>query len=156
MNEEEKLYYSGEAKFSPIPLTVSSPVIKAIDKNKLTAQAVETMHRQASQQIDVLRRQAELLIAQVKEIESRLQISELIYKANIRFKPVIGETYHLYKKESDEYTISIIAPKEWGRTFKQTFIASVKLLGDSSWDILEKNEEDFSHFMLKQQSNRGV
>ena len=56
MSEEKdnKPYYTGEAKFSPIPLSVSSPMIKAENKGKIKASAVETMQKQANQQIAML------------------------------------------------------------------------------------------------------
>lgn len=116
MNKEKSIYYTGEAKFSPVPLAVNSPVIKPIDKNKVSANAVEAMHMQAHQQIEMLRKQAELIMQQVKEIEERLKISELIYKADMRFKPVMGQVYHLYeKRQKGEFLVSMIAPNEWGR-----------------------------------------
>ena len=92
--QNKSTYYTGEAKFSPVPMSVSSPVIKLIDKNKVRANAVEAMHMQAQQQIGMLRKQAELIMQQVKDIEDRLKISELIYKAEMRFKPVkVGSNF---------------------------------------------------------------
>ncbi len=71
---------------------------------------------QANQQMILLKKQAELIMQQVKEIEERLKISELIYQAEMRFKPVLGQTYHLYENETGDYNMSIIAPDEWGKT----------------------------------------
>jgi hypothetical protein len=135
-NEEFKSY-EGEASLSPIPLTISSPVIKPEDRNQIKANAVEAMHHYANQEISMLKKQADLIMAQVREIENRLKISEDIYKSDIRFVPVIGQTYHLYEKE-DHYTLSLVGPDEWGRS-KNTrkYVASVKLLGDHSWDLLK-------------------
>ena len=70
-NKEESLYYMGEAKFSPIPLTVSSPLIQATDKGKIRAVAVQSMVEHAQQQINLLRKQAQLIMEQVAEIEQR-------------------------------------------------------------------------------------
>ena len=80
-NNENTPYYNGDAKFSPIPLTVSSPQIKAENKGKIKASAVETMQKQANQQIDMLKKQAETIMEQVREIENRLQVSYSIYEA---------------------------------------------------------------------------
>ena len=90
-------YYTGPSRLSPIPLSVSSPPINPIDKNKVQANALEAMTHQANQQIKMLKRQAEELIKQAKEIENRLEISHQIYQAEIKFKPVIGQNYFLYK-----------------------------------------------------------
>ena len=141
-------YYTGEAKFSPVPMSVSSPVIKLIDKNKVRANAVEAMHMQAHQQIEMLRKQAELIMQQVKDIEDRLKISELIYRAEMRFKPVMGQIYHLYEKEtSGEFLVSMIAPNEWGRSksFKR-HLSTIRLLSDSTWDVLNKATFNFEEF----------
>jgi hypothetical protein len=156
MNEKESLagennkstYYTGEAKFSPVPMTVSSPVIKLIDKNKVRANAVEAMHMQAHQQIGMLRRQADLIMQQVKEIEDRLKISELIYKADMRFKPVMGQVYHLYEKEEKgNFLVSMIAPNEWGRTKAfSRYLSTIRLLSDSTWDVLDKANFSFEEF----------
>jgi hypothetical protein len=138
--ESTSLYFTGEAKFSPVPMSVSSPVIKAIDKNKIRAVAVEAMHLQANQQMVLLRKQAELIMQQVKEIEERLKISELIYQAEMRFKPVLGQTYHLYEKDNGVFSMSIIAPDEWGKSnTHKRFVSTVKLLGDHTWEVLDKS-----------------
>ncbi|WP_017256910.1 DUF2452 domain-containing protein [Pedobacter arcticus] len=157
MEKETHNYYQGEAKFSPVPLTVSSPVIKPIDKNKLQANAVEAMHMQAHQQIDLLRKQAELIMQQVKEIEERLKISELIYKADMRFKPVVGQIYYLYEKEENKFLVSMIAPNEWGRSKSFTrYLSTVRLLSDSTWDILDKTSFNFDELLLTKPLNRDV
>ncbi|MDA9555473.1 DUF2452 domain-containing protein [Pelobium sp.] len=150
-SEEKKdkfSYYTGEAKFSPVPMSVSSPVIKLIDKNKVRANAVEAMHMQAQQQINMLKKQAELIMQQVKDIEDRLKISELIYKAEMKFKPVMGQVYHLYEKEEQgQYLVSMIAPQEWGRSksFKR-YLSTIRLLSDSTWDVLDKTNINFTDF----------
>ncbi|MBK0383761.1 DUF2452 domain-containing protein [Pedobacter sp. SD-b] len=155
---QETEYYTGEAKFSPVPMSVSSPAIKPIDKNKIRANAVEAMHMQAHQQIAMLRKQAELIMQQVKEIEDRLKISELIYKAEMRFKPVMGQIYHLYEKEEKgSFLVSMIAPQEWGRSKKfSRFLSTIRLLSDSTWDILDKATFNFEEFEKAIPLNRDV
>lgn len=134
---EEFESYSGEASLSPIPLSISSPVIKPEDRNQIKANAVEAMHHYANQEISMLRKQADLIMQQVREIESRLKISEHIYQSDIRFVPVVNQVYHLYEKE-DHYSLSLIGPNEWGNSKNsRTYKASVKLLGDHSWEILK-------------------
>jgi Protein of unknown function (DUF2452) len=129
--------YEGEASLSPIPLSIGSPVIRPEDKNQIKANAVEAMHHYADQEISLLKKQADLIMQQVREIESRLKVSEKIYQSDIRFVPVIGQVYHLYEKE-DHFTLSLIGPDEWGQS-KNTrkYVATVKLLGDHSWDLVK-------------------
>ncbi len=135
--EENKPYYTGEAKFSPIPLLVSSPVIRPEDKGKIKSSAVETMQKQANQQIAMLRKQAEVIMEQVREIEQRLEISYNIYEAEMKFTPQINQFYHLYETNGKK-VLSFISPKEWGNKMPyDKFLASVKLLPDRTWEVEE-------------------
>jgi hypothetical protein len=148
MSEKEQIQpfesYSGEASLSPIPLSIGSPVIKPEDRNQIKANAVEAMHHYANQEISMLKRQADLIMQQVREIEHRLKISEQIYESSIRFTPVVNQVYHLYEKD-DHYTLSLVAPEEWGRNKTvRKFVASVKLLGDHSWDVIRTAEQTSS------------
>ena len=132
--------YSGEAKLSPIPLSIGSPVIRPEDKNLIKSNAVEAMHHYANQEIALLKRQADLIMQQVREIENRLSISQQIYQSDIRFTPIVNQVYHLYEK-ADHFLLSLIGPDEWGQSKNsRKFVASVKLLGDHSWDVLKSEQ----------------
>lgn len=139
MEQEKKdQYYTGEAGLSPIPMTVNSAPVKATDKGKIRANAVEAMHHYANHQMETLKRQAELIMKQVREIEERVRVSELIYQAEMRFVPVIGKTYYLYERDEGQYMLSLIGPHEWGRSRSfSRYVSTVKLLADHSWDVLE-------------------
>jgi hypothetical protein len=142
MTEEKEFEsYSGPASLSPIPLSVGSVPIKPEDKGKIRANAVEAMHHYAQQEMDMLRKQADLIMQQVREIEDRLKISEQIYQSEMRFTPVVNQIYHLYEK-GDHYAISLIAPNEWGRSKTQMkHVATIRLLGDHSWQVINKSSE---------------
>ena len=100
--------------------------------------ANDTCEKQANQQISMLRKQAELIMQQVKDIETRVRIAEEIYAADINFEPVIGNVYHLYEKNEGQRVLSLISPDDWGKKMPfEAFIASVKLLGDRTWEILK-------------------
>lgn len=122
---------------SPIPVHVGSALIKPEDKGKITSNAVEAMNHYANQEIDLLRQQAELIMKQVHQIEERVEISQQIYEAEMRFTPKIMGIYHLYEKEDGSKLLSMVGPNEWGRSFPyKKHIAQVKLLGDHTWDVL--------------------
>lgn len=130
--------YSGSSSLASIPLSVGSVIIKPEDKNQIKATAVLAMNHYAEQEIKMIKKQADLIIQQVREIENRLMVSEKIYQSDMRFTPVIGQIYHLYEKE-EHYKLSLIGPDEWGRTKTiGKYVASVKLLGDHSWDLIKK------------------
>lgn len=129
--------YQGELSQAPYALTVSSPKIEPIDKRLLKANAHEAMQHQAQQQIDMLRKQAALLMQQAKDIERRLEVSHAIYQANINFEPVIGGLYHLYQKDDGSQVLSMVAPYEWGKTMPYAeFLNTVRLLADRTWEVL--------------------
>ena len=143
MTEEKEFEsYSGPASLSPIPLSVGSVPIKPEDKGKIRANAVEAMHHYAQQEMDMLRKQADLIMQQVREIEDRLKISEQIYQSEMRFTPVVNQIYHLYEK-GDHYAISLIAPNEWGRSKTvMKHVATIRLLGDHSWQVINRSSEN--------------
>ena len=129
--------YQGPDKFSPIPLSVSSPKIQPVDKRLVKATAFETMQYQANQQIMMLKKQADLLIDQARLIEERLIISQRIYEADLNFEPVIGTVYHVYEKD-EKTVLSLVSPDEWGRKMPFTrHVCSARLLGDKSWELLK-------------------
>jgi hypothetical protein len=51
---------------------------------------------------------------------------------------VIGNDYHLYEKKSGDRVLSMLSPADWGKKIPfEKFVASVKLLGDRTWEVLE-------------------
>lgn len=120
------------------PHHIGSLVIKPEDAGKIKSRALSAMYEQTGSQLNQIQKQVELLLAQANEIKQRLEISEKIYQAEFRFEPIIGKEYHLYESEG-VYRLMLIGPLEWGRSAKRNlnFIATVKLLHDHTWTILE-------------------
>ncbi len=122
----------------PYAHTVGGAVIKPEDEGKIKANALEAMYQQTDMQMEQLYKQMQLLAEQAKNINTRKAISERIYKAEIRFEPLIGKIYHLYQRDNKVDALSLIAPHEWGRSKKYaSCIASVRLLADHTWEIIE-------------------
>lgn len=119
----------------PYAHTVGGVVIKPVDRGRIKGLAVQSMYEQADMQMDQIREQIELLAAQAKAIQNRVKISEDIYLAQMNFKPVVGHTYHLYKKSDGTDVLSMVAPEEWGQHPPYTFVATVRLLGDHTWEV---------------------
>lgn len=119
-----------------------SAVVKPEDQGKLKGRAVSAMEHQTDMQLAQIYEQMQLLAEQAKKLNDRKGISEIIYQAEMRFEPIINHIYHLYQKEDDSFLLSLIAPNQWGRSKKTfVFIATLRLLADHTWDILEKNNE---------------
>ncbi len=121
---------------------LGSAVVKPEDQGKIKGRAISAMEHQTDMQLDQIYQQMQLLAEQAKKLNHRKVISEIIYGAEMRFEPLINHVYHLYEKEDKGYLLSLIAPGEWGRSKKSfDFIATVRLLADHTWDILDKNLE---------------
>lgn len=123
----------------PYAHSVGGAVIKPMDKGRVKGLSVEAMHKQTDMQLDQIRQQMQLLAKQAKKIQNRVEISELIYGADMGFKPLISHTYHLYQRKDESNVLSFIAPNEWGPrgcSFEK-FLATVRLMPDHTWEILD-------------------
>ncbi|MCB0550057.1 MAG: DUF2452 domain-containing protein [Phaeodactylibacter sp.] len=125
----------------PYAHTIGGAQIKPIDKGKAKGRAVTAMYKQTDMQLNQIKKQIELLAQQAKAIHSRVAISEQIYNAEMNFEPLIGFTYHLYQRNNGTYVLSMVSPGEWGENPPYQFIATVELLSDHTWDVLEQAEQ---------------
>lgn len=123
----------------PYAHTVGGVEIKPIDKGKVKGRAVSSMYEQTNMQLDQIRKQIELLAQQAKAIRDRVEISEKIYLAEMNFEPLVGFTYHLYERKEEQYVLSMVGPAEWGGKSPYPFLATVRLLADHTWEILDRS-----------------
>lgn len=115
-----------------------SAIIRPEDKGRIRGNAMTAMYDQTDRQMEQLRRQMETLVTQAKSLKQRMDVSELIYQADIPFQPVIHHIYHLYQRKTDgSHLLSLISPAEWGRRAPFEHLATVRLLGDHTWEVLE-------------------
>lgn len=115
-----------------------SAIIKPEDKGRIRGNAMTAMYDQTDRQMEQLRQQMETLVNQAKSLQNRMSVSEMIYQADIPFRPVIHHIYHLYQRKTDgSHVLSMIAPEEWGRGGARfEHLAKVRLLGDHTWEVL--------------------
>ncbi len=119
-----------------------SALVKPEDRGRLKGRAVSAMYEQTDRELGQIYEQMQLLAKQAKEIQTRVEISESIYKAQVSFEPLIGKIYYLYRRADGQEVLSMIAPTEWGRSNPfAVFRARVKLLSDHTWEVLEKGED---------------
>ena len=124
----------------PYAHTVGGSVIKPIDKGKVKGLAVSAMYEQTDVQLNQIRKQVELLVEQAQHIHRRVEVSEKIYKAEMGFKPILNKIYHLYERKNGEPVLSMVGPNEWGNSCPYTFVNSVKMMSDHTWEILINEE----------------
>lgn len=61
-------------------------------------------------------------------------VSSLVLAAHFRFKPVVGKTYYLYAC-GEGWNLSMIAPGEWSKDKRGTFLADCRLRRDMTWEM---------------------
>ena len=93
-----------------------SALIKPEDQGKLKSRSINSMEQQTDMQLGQIYDQMQLLAEQAKKINERKKISEFIYTAEMRFEPFINHTYHLYQKETGVFSLSLVGPKQWGKS----------------------------------------
>jgi Protein of unknown function (DUF2452) len=112
-------------------------IIKPDDMGKVKGKAVLAMHQQSERQLNQVYQQMAILAQQAKELRQRVEVSERIYRVNMGFDPILNETYYVYEKEDGTDVLSMVAPDEWGRSYKfSRFVAKVTMLADHTWDVL--------------------
>ena len=122
--------------------TVGGFAITPTKRGVIKGKAMSAMREQTQDQLDIVLEQMRLLAKQAKGIQSRVEVSHLVYEADMNFQPDIGQEYFLYERETGKNVLSLVAPNEWGNSkgYKKC-LAHVKLLSDHTWKIIENFEE---------------
>jgi Protein of unknown function (DUF2452) len=121
----------------PYAHTAGGAVIRPEDKGRIRGNAMTAMYDQTDRQMEQLRQQMETLAKQARSLQQRMSVSEMIYQAEVPFQPVIHHIYHLYQRKSDgQHLLSMISPTEWGRKQPYEYLATVRLLGDHTWEVI--------------------
>lgn len=123
--------------------SVGGAIIKPEDMGKVKGKSVLAMRQQSERQLNQVYQQMAILAQQAKSLRQRVDVSERIYRVNMNFEPIINETYYVYEKEDGSDVLSMIAPHEWGNSYKfSRFIAKVTLLADHTWDVIYNEEAE--------------
>ncbi len=125
----------------PYAHSIGAPAIRPEDMGKTLSKAVTAMEQQTDIQYNQIQEQIALLAKQAQGLKNRVEISYQIYKSQMGYEPLINQIYYLYHKiETDTYFLSMVSPQEWGRSMTgKEHIATVKMLADHTWDVLESN-----------------
>lgn len=69
------------------------------------------------------------------ELIQLVEDTDLVYRANYSFIPIIGHTYHLYENK-DQIFLSLISPTEWDKKY----LGSFKYTPDCTWKRIDAND----------------
>jgi len=64
----------------------------------------------------------------------------ILQKADATFQPIIGNTYHLYKRADESSFISLVEPDLWTHV-KLQYISDVVFTQNNSWEIITKEAD---------------
>ncbi len=102
--------------------------------------AMQAMKEQTEEQLHIIYDQMKLLAKQVQDIKKRVEVSEMIYGAEMSFQPVIGKRYFLYERENGSRFLSLISPKEWGDKMNdKKCLSEIQLMSDHTWKRIKEN-----------------
>ena len=121
--------YVPNANSLPYASSLGSPVIRPDHSlGGWKTSAVHSANKHYSERFNKLKKEFEDLSADVKW-------NEIIFNSEMKMKPVIGNTYHLYQKDNGKHFMSLFAPNEctWGDQWRGTF----RLNYDNMWDIID-------------------
>ena len=102
------------AALTPYATNLGAPAIVPDDITSWKNNNVSKVNHQFKSQFDDIKSQYETMMKKFEQ-------NNLIYSAKFSFEPVLGETYHLYRKESGEVWLSLISPNECNWDFVGTF-----------------------------------
>lgn len=123
--------YVPNAYALPYGSNLSAPVIKPDHSlGGWKVGAVHSANKHYEERFNKLKKELE-------ELSEDVMWNEIIFNAEMRMKPVIGNIYHLYQKDSGKYFMSLFAPNEcsWGEKHKGTF----RLNYDNRWENVKSS-----------------
>ena len=106
--------------------SVSAPAITEVD----TTGYREIKSKEASAK---LRGRYKELQEEFRQLVATSEDTQRMYDASVSFVPIIGQVYHLYRRENGDEWISMIAPGDFGRYYHE-YLGSYRLATDSVWE----------------------
>ena len=117
---EERGYYPRELTYGS---NLGAPVIKVDNVDGWKLSKIKDVNSEFETRYNEL-------LSQAQKLKEEYDWNELIYtKVQYTFQPIVGQTYHLYKRENDDLFLSIIEPRSW----KINHLASFKLDSTNKW-----------------------
>jgi hypothetical protein len=119
-NTETQKY---DAALKPYATSVGAPVIIATDTISWKNRSINKINHKAAAKYLELKAEYEKMIQE-------FEYNKLIFDAKFTFEPIVGQVYHLYKRENNESFLSIISPEECNFNFLGSFYLNV----DQTWE----------------------
>lgn len=114
--------------FLPYPASTLSPPIIPADLTSFKTRGISEVERDLRQKLTEIREDY------LRAID-HFNWNKLVYEAEIRFEPVVGEIYHLYDM-GGRRALSMISPDQW----PHRHLATVRLNYDRQWLVVRTGE----------------
>jgi len=119
-NEETQKY---DAALKPYGTSVGAPVITPTDTVAWKNRSINKVNHKVEAKYLELK-------AEYDKMLQEFEYNQLIFNSQLSFEPIIGQVYHLYKRENGETFLSIIEPAH----FKLEALGSFYLNVDQIWE----------------------
>ncbi len=110
-NVETQTY---DASLKAYGTNVGAPAITTVDTVSWKNRNIQRVNNHMAARYNELKSSYEKMM---KEFE----MNKFVYSAKFNFEPLVGETYHLYRSNSEDYYLSIIDPDECNFDFVGSF-----------------------------------
>lgn len=95
----------------------------------------------ATGKLSLILEQIQFLQGQAQKILDETSLSQRLHSAACNFRKRAGTIYHLYRRDSGQYYISMLSPEEWGLGLPHAFQGSYRLEADASWTSVDRLAE---------------
>jgi hypothetical protein len=119
-NHEEQKY---DASLKPYATSLSAPVITTTDTVAWKNRSIHKLNHKLEAKFEEIK-------DAYQNMMNEYEYNKLIFDSSFSFEPILGEIYHLYKKNANKTFLSLIAPEQC----KFDFIGSFRLNADQIWE----------------------
>ena len=98
---EKDGYY---AHLLPYTTNIGAPVIKPDNLSSWKNEKIFKTNKYFNKKYEEIKEQYQKLVEE-------FEWNDLVYNSNYNFQPIIGEKYHLYRRNNGEYFLSLIEPQ---------------------------------------------
>lgn len=122
-----------DAALKPYATNVGAPVITTIDTVAWKNRNIHKVNKHISAKYKELK-------AEYDAMMEVYEYNNLIYASKFNFEPLMGENYHLYRKNDATTFLSMIAPEECNFEFIGSFYLDAELVWKKLTDFNEDEE----------------
>jgi hypothetical protein len=108
----------------PYPVSTLSPPITPNDLTSFKTRGLSQVERDLKQKLKEMHESYVALVDQYNW-------NKLVYESEIRFEPIVGEIYHLYRIR-ESHALSMVSPEQWF----QPHVASLRLTVGRQWEVV--------------------